>query len=100
MAVAKGRGSTQEWLQAAKPGYTDHMLSIYQQVVATGVLNYLASHIQLPSYLVFKEWECKVDTAENSQIVQFLRYCFPARYMGPVPTPTSENHQQNITCRI
>ena len=64
------------------------MLSIYQQVVAREAPNYMAASIQLPSNLAFEERECIVNTPEDSRVVDFLRYRFPAGYMGPVSTPS------------
>ena len=52
----------------------------------------MAARIQLPSKLIFDEWECIVDTSEDNANVEFLRFGFPAGYTGPVPTPKSGNH--------
>ena len=97
MAAANERGSEQEWPWSEKPGYRARMLGIYQQVVARP--NYMAACIQLPSNLVFEECECIVDITGDNRVVDFLRYGFPARYMGPAPTPSSANHP-SVNCQL
>ena len=92
VAVEKEEGGEQEWLHSAKSGNTDCMFGMYQEVVVRVAPNYMADRIQLPSNLVFEEWEHIVDIPEDSRIVDFLRYGFPTGYVGPVPTPLSTNH--------
>ena len=82
-----------------------HLLGIYEQVVARGASNIMTALLQLPSNLVFDEWEQLLDTPEDNTIMDFLKYGFPVGYMGPVPTPSANHlfanrHRQDLATYI
>ena len=42
--------------------------------------------------MCFSEWEALAHTAEDTTLINFLKYGFPVRYEGPVPTPADHKH--------
>ena len=47
--------------------------------------------------MCFNEWKKIAVTSEDTLIVQFLRFRFPAGYTRPVPTPSTGNAPQPTT---
>ena len=84
-------------LQGAKawvggPLYTAVMIDIYNKVTEVGLPIYHGAQVQLPSNMHFLEWEVLAHTLEDITLISFLKYGFPMRYEGPVPTPAIHNH--------
>ena len=67
-------------------GYVARMLNVFQRVGAQGSPNFVGARINLPSKLMFSEWNVITHSDEDAQTVHFLRYGFPAGYKGPMQT--------------
>ena len=68
------------------------MTTVYDEVTAAGLPNYLEACPQLPSNLHFREWEALALTEDDTRLIDFLKYNFPMGYDVPVPTLADNNH--------
>ena len=68
------------------------LLQIYKQVTAHGCPNFGGARIQCPSNVVIRERVKIVHLVQNAQTVEFVQFCFPTGYKGPVPTPSLVSH--------
>ena len=72
--------------------YAEHLLHVYEAVMAFGVPNSKGAITPHPSNLHFEEWQKIAHTREDDITISYLTFGFPARYEGPVPTPSHANH--------
>ena len=68
------------------------MTDIYNKVTEVGLPNYHGAQLQLPSNMCVPEWEALPHMAEDTTLINFLKYGFPVVYEGPVPTPADHNN--------
>ena len=64
------------------PAYNNSMVDIYRAVTAHGQPNFRGAHIILPSNSDFHHWS----SIAYEQVLQFLKFGFPAGFEGPIPT--------------
>ena len=62
----------------------------------TSLHNFMVAHMPLPSNLHLTTWDERIQSAEEVRVVEFLHFCFPQGYEGPLPTPDSSNHTSAI----
>ena len=68
-------------------------MELYEQVRATGVPNYMAARVQIPSQLNCDAWDASLADYEDREICLFLRYGWPVTYTAPQPpVSTAKNH--------
>ena len=72
--------------------YATLMMDIYNKVTEVGLPNYHGAWLQLPAKMCFLELETIAHTAEDTTLINFLKYGFHVGYEGPVPTPADHNH--------
>ena len=73
------------------------MLDIYRVVIASGLPNVRGARIPLPSNFIFNEWEAILHSQADREVIQYLRYGFPAGFEIPIPTPSFSNHASAIS---
>ena len=66
-------------------------MTIYCAVCKTGLPNYMAAKVPVPSDLKCDTWDQLLVHYEDSHITQFLRYGWPSSYTADAP-PTSATH--------
>ena len=69
------------------------MLDIYRMVTACGQPNFRGARLPLPSNFDFHEWS---HTQADQEVLQYLKYGFPADFEGPIPTPSFGNHSSAV----
>lgn len=72
-------------------------MSIYEQVLKTGVPNYASARIPIPSGLNIPAWRAALKGYKDEAIVDFLEFGWPVNYsVAFLPTPSAKNHQSAI----
>ena len=72
------------------------MLDINRSVTACGQPNFRGAHLPLPSNFDFHEWSAIAHTQADQEVLQYLKYGFPAGFEGPIPTPSFGNHSSAV----
>ena len=75
----------------SSPAYSNSMLDIYLVVTARGQPNFRDARMPLPSNCDFHEWSATAHTQADQEVLQYLKYGFPAGFQGPIPTPSFGN---------
>ena len=58
-------------------------------VTACGQPNFRDARLPLPANFDFIEWSAIAHTQADQEVLQYLRYGFPAGFEGPTPTHLS-----------
>ena len=64
-------------LHKGTTAYMDDQMNIYVVVMASGLPNFIATCIPLPSNLTFTEWQMLVHNGEDARVVDFLQFGCP-----------------------
>ena len=63
----------------------------------SGLPNYLATRIYVPSGLLIPVWQEALADFPDSQLVDFLEFAWPIDYSSPlIPTPTFVNNARDV----
>ena len=78
------------------PAYSNSMLDIYRVVTARGQPNLRGARLPLPSNFDFHEWSAIAHTQVDREVLQYLKYGFPAGFQGSIPTPSFSNYSSAV----
>ena len=73
------------------------MMDIYNMVTEVVIAKFPWGSVAAALQHAFPpEWEALVRTAEDTTLINVLKYGFPVGYKGPVLTPADHNHTSDL----
>ena len=76
-------------------GFKTHY-TLFNKVRVTGLPNYLAARIPVPSALIITKWRELLHSYPDKKLVDYLEFGWPLDYTAPVPpVPTLQNHEKD-----
>ena len=72
------------------------MLDIYKVVTTSSQPNFSGARLLIPPNFDFHQWSAIAHTQADQEVLEYLKYGFPASFEGPIPTPSFGNHSSAV----